>query len=564
MGLGVLGDFISSGSARRRQVASSGKEWAGGAWTWLWRPLCVAAFLVLLAGLVRVQVLQGNYFRGLSDGNRVRRVPIHAPRGIIYDRNGVALVANLPSYRLKTCPDVGQCDTSLISKAQAIAMQAEGLSPGQSLELDSTRSYPYGPAAAQLIGYVSQISADELAKRPGYSAGDVVGRGGLEEEYKSVLRGEDGEEIVEVDALGNKLRTLATVWPVPGKDVATTIDIRLQQVVYEQMKGRQGAVVVTDPTSGEILAIASSPSFDPNVFTDFSSDSSWRQERINEILTGKSQPLFDRAISGTYPPGSTFKVVTATAGLETGKIREDTLITDPGILVVGEYKFPNWLFLRGGGTQGILDVVAAIQKSNDIFFYRVGEWVGVDDLGQWALKFGLASRLGIDLPGEAPGSFPTKEWRARFAKSWYLGDTYHLAIGQGDLLVTPLQVNQWTSVIANGGKLCRPHVLSGSGDLCKSIGISEKTLDLVQRGMVAACSPGGTAWPLFDFKVPVACKTGTAEFGDPKNRTHAWLTGYAPAIEPEVAVTVLVESGGEGSDVAAPIVKKILEAWFSR
>lgn len=554
MGIGTLGDFVVSGQPRRKHRI--GGEGGTSLAPFLWRPICVSLFLILLAGLFRAQIFQGTYFRALADGNRVRKIVIHASRGTIYDRNGVALTVNLPSYRLKSCQDVGGCETQLISKEQAIGLQASGLKEGQSLELDSARNYPYGPVTAHLLGYVSQISAEELHFQTGYSSGDVIGRGGLEEEYEGLLRGKNGEEIIEVDAMGKKLRTLSTVPPVAGKDIATGIDISVQKTAYEALKDVRGAAVATNPQTGEVIALVSTPSFDPNVFTDWSLSPDYRANKISAVLSDASHPLFDRAISGTYPAGSTFKIVTATAGLETGKITESTQITDPGILIIGPYKFPNWLYLRGGGTQGTLNVVGAIAKSNDVFFYRVGEWVGVDDLVNWSKKFGLAAKLGIDLPSEAAGNLPKN------SPSWYLGDTYHLAIGQGDLLVTPLQVNRWTSVIGSGGKICQPFVYGKSN--CRDMGLSKKTIDLVKDGLVAACSPGGTAWPLFNFNPQVACKTGTAEFGDPKDRTHAWLTAYAPVDKPNIVVTVLVEAGGEGDTVAAPIVKKILEAWFNR
>lgn len=526
----------------------------------MWRPVCVASFLFLLAGLFRIQIFQGAYFRDLADNNRIAKIPIHAPRGIIYDRNGESLVSNLPSYRLKRCTLDHKCNVSLLSKPQAIEIQSKGLTEGQSLELDSTRNYPHGLATAHLLGYVSEVSSKDIETKNGYFPGDVIGRGGLEQEYEQILKGRDGEEIAEVDALGKKVRVLATVNPVPGKDVNTSIDIRLQKLAFEQIKQIRGAVMVSDPATGQIIVLASSPSFDPNVFTDLSLPDDYRRVKIEEILTDRMQSLFNRAISGTYPPGSTFKIVTATAGLESGKISQNTTIDDPGILIIGPYKFPNWKYLKDGGTQGILNVVSALKVSNDVFFYRTGEWTGFANLETWAKKFGLGNTLSVDLPGEATGNFP-KEVP-------YLGDLYHLAIGQGDLLVTPLQVNNWTSVIASGGKQCIPHVInqlpSNPVTQCKDLGISKKTLDLVKQGLVAACKPGGTAWPLFGMDV--ACKTGTAEYGDLNNRTHAWLTAFAPVDHlpagRQVAVTVLVEAGGEGSDVAAPIVKKILEKWF--
>ncbi|MCL4390081.1 MAG: penicillin-binding transpeptidase domain-containing protein [Patescibacteria group bacterium] len=498
----------------------------------------VAAFLVLWAGLFRLQIFQGNYFRALADGNRVRRIPIHAPRGIIYDRNGLPLTINLPAYRLS-----GQ----QISKSQAIAAMAHG----QIAETDSTRSYPLGPAAAHVVGYV------------GFAGDKIVGLSGLEQQYEDRLAGKDGQEIVEVDAMGNKLRTLATVPPTPGQDLTISLDAQLQKAAYGQIKDVTGAVVVTNPATGEVLALASAPSFDPNVFTDLTLPADYRQVKIKEIFTDPNQSLFDRAIAGTYPAGSTFKIITATAGLEMGKIDANFQITDPGILIIGPYKFPNWLYLRGGGTQGDLNVVSALQKSNDIFFYEVGGLVGAQGIIEWGKKFGLDAPLGVDLPGEAGGNLALKS-------DWFLGDTYHLAIGQGNLLVTPLQVNSWTATIANGGSVCQPHLLGQPN--CRNIGIQPRNLDLVRQGLLAACATGGTAWPLFNFTVhntpyQLACKTGTAEYGDPQDRTHAWLTGYGPADLPagrQVAVTVLVEGGGEGDTVAAPLVKNILTAWFSR
>jgi penicillin-binding protein 2 len=465
----------------------------------LLRIFLIGSFLLLLANLFRAQVFLGEYYRGLADNNRIKEVPIHAPRGIIFDRNDSALVANLPAFRL---------DNKTISKDQAIALETQG----KIAEVDSVRSYLYGQAFAHVLS-------------------------GVEQFYNQKIQGVDGKELVEVDALGNKLRTISILPPTAGQNLTLTLDKDLQREAFTQMQGKKGAVVMTNPKTGEILALVSSPSFDP--------------EKVSDYLEAPDQPLFDRAISGTYPSGSTFKIITATAGLETGKITESTTIDDPGVLVIGPYKFPNWKWLRDGGTQGTLNVVGALQKSNDIFFYRTGEWTGFDNLTLWAHKFGLGKKLGVDLPGESAGNWPQGVP--------YLGDLYHLAIGQGDLLVTPLQVNNWTSVIANGGKLCTPHV-SGPAD-CKDIGISQNTLRLVKNGLIAACTTGGTAWPLFGMDV--ACKTGTAEYGDSQNRTHAWLTAFAPVETPQIAVTVLVEGGGEGSDVAAPIVTKILEKYFS-
>jgi penicillin-binding protein 2 len=531
----------------------------------------VAIFLILFASLARLQIFQGEYFRSLANGNRIRENILHAPRGVVFDRHETPLLVNIPAFRLRNCNlEETDCQTSVISKDQAIELEARGLKPGQKLEVDAVRQYLFGPIMGHLLGYVNEVSKDELGGSKKYLLGDRIGRGGVEQFFQSDLRGRDGKQLVEIDATGKGEKVASTIDPIPGRNLTLSVDLNLQKTAYEAIKNVTGAVVASDPRTGEMLTIVSSPSFDPNLFTDLLLSSDERGAKISALFSGETQPLFDRVISGTYPPGSTFKLITSIAGLETGGITPSTTIDDPGILIIGPYKFPNWRFLRDGGKQGILDVVGAIQKSNDIFFYRTGEWTGLDNLTSWAEKFGLSKPLGIDLPGEVGGSVPDAAWRAANARKWYLGDTYHLAIGQGELLVTPLQVNFWTNVFANGGNLCQPTVVLGKGGNCRSLGINPKNLALVKKGMLAACSDGGTAYPLFNFKDPknlsqiikIACKTGTAEFGDAKDRTHAWLTAFAPADNPQIAVTALVEAGGEGSDVAAPIVKKVLEAWF--
>ncbi len=534
----------------------------------------LAAVLVLCGRLFWTQIVMGHYYRALSNDNRAKKVTLHAPRGIIFDRNGQALVNNLPAFRLVDCatePSGSPCKAQVISKDQAIDLEARGLARGQQLELDSSRFYVFAEATAHILGYVSEVTPKELQTPHGYKLGDRIGRAGVEEYYQDYLRGKDGVSVIEVDALGQEIRTLGTTEPIPGQNLTLNLDWNLQRVAALAMANKSGAVVVTNPANGEVLALFSSPSFNPNVFTDLLLSTAEQSARVTAIFTDQKRPLFDRGVGGTYPPGSTYKIVTATAGLESRSISEDFQVEDTGVLIIGPYKFPNWKYLKDGGTQGTLNVIGALQKSNDIYFYKAGELIGRDNLEIWTKKLGGNGRLGIDLPGESSGTFPSLSWQKEMSKSWYLGDTYHLAIGQGYLLTTPLQVNAWTSVIANGGKLCRPQVLKHFGPPgdknstvsdCLATGITDQTLGIVKRGMVAACSIGGTAYPLFNFKVPVACKTGTAEFGDPKNRTHAWLTAFAPADKPEVVITVLVEAGGEGSDVAAPIVKSILEAKF--
>lgn len=460
--------------------------------------LFTIGFLLLVFRLINLQVIHGQRNLELSEGNRVKIERVKAPRGIIYDRNGEALVYNA---QRNTPGEVDFAPTPGV--------------PGASL----TREYLYGEILAHLIGYVNV---------------DYQGVAGLEKEYDELLAGQDGGEIIETSADGSKLRELGKYEPVPGENLYLRIDLQLQKAAYEALGDKKGAVVVSQPQTGEILALVSRPSFNPN--------------NIKEILHDPDQPLFNRATNGVYPPGSIFKIVTAAAGLETGQITKDTLIEDTGEIRINQYRYGNWYFDRTGQTEGLVDVVKALKRSNDIFFYRLGEKTGPRQIVNWAKAFGLGQWIGY-LPD--PANEP-----------WFLGNTYHLAIGQGKVGITPLQANLMTNVIANGGKLCEPQFRSDSAGQCQEIGLSEKTIEVIKEGMKEACQEGGTSLRFLDLGFPVACKTGTAEFGSPTDLTHAWFTMFAPADNPEISITVLVEAGGEGSQVAAPIAKEILKKWL--
>ncbi|MBI4067489.1 hypothetical protein HY407_03825 [Candidatus Gottesmanbacteria bacterium] len=516
----------------------------------------IAVMGVLATRLSELTIIKGKYYRSLAEGNRIKEKKIVAPRGVIYDRNGEALVRNVPGT------------------------------------LGVQREYIYGNTFAHVLGYTGEVSADELrllnSRLPAslvYKGGDAIGKSGIEKYYEDKIRGIDGKELLEVDAKGEYIRNLGQVAPIPGGNIHLSLDLGLAKVASAAMEGKKGAIVASIPQSGEILVLYSSPSFDPNAFA--------RAADVHLVLQDKNMPLFNRAIGGIYPPGSTYKIITAVGGLETGAIKKYTKYEDVGVIVIGPYKFPNWYFLQYGKKEGMVDIVSAIKRSNDIYFYKAGEALGVDRLVSWSRRFGLGKSLGIDIEGEEEGVVPDGGWKKKTrGESWFLGDTYHLSIGQGDLLVTPLQVNSWTNVIAGDGKLCRPYLLSDLSNLCKTLNIKKETIELVREGMRQACSPGGTGWPLFGFKIAnsklkidnldfmetiesttsakpmveiaTACKTGTAEFGDPQNKTHAWFTIFAPVHNPQISITVLVESGGEGSSVAAPIAKKMLEEWFGR
>lgn len=552
-------------------------------------PLLIGLFsLVLLGRLFMIQIVAGQYYRSLSDTNRIRTTIVHAPRGVIFDRNGKPLVYNMPGYR-----EVVNGKTNLLSSTEGINKIASG---DKHLEIDSLRNYPLGEAAAHVVGYIGQISPEEL-KDPlfnNYQANDLVGKMGIEQSFESQLKGVDGKTLIEVDATGKPIRTLGQTDPIAGQNITLTLDSTLQKAVFEAMKDvKKGAAIVSTP-NGQVLALVSKPSFDPNLFTmgkDYQVPSGSEYQKVSQVLLdGDGQPLLDRAISGEYPPGSTFKLVTAAAGLETHTIDSSYTVDDEGILKIGNFSFANWYFTDYGKVEGTVDVVKAIKRSNDIFFYKLGSLLGVDKLSAEASKFGLGNTLGIQLAGESAGLVPTKTWKEKtIGEQWYTGDDYHYGIGQGYLLTTPLQVNAWTQVMANGGTLYIPQLLKDQASQVKASGLlSSQTENLIREGMIEACSTGGVAWPLFNFAVQnphlkidgqdyytvdatssantvgvrVACKTGTAQHGDATTLPHAWITAFAPAYHPEIVVTVLSESSGEGSNIAGPIVKEILTKYF--
>lgn len=482
-------------------------------------------FIWLLGKLMILQLAEFKYYQSLADENRISLTILPATRGIFYDRFNQVLVNNAPGGR----------------------------------------EYVNGESSSQVLGYVGEVSEEELAICREQNIcqrrlKDLVGKTGLEQEYDEKLRGIDGGLLIETDAEGNKLREIGRQEPVAGENITLTLDIGLQKEAYKLLQGRKGAVVVSEPKTGEILALVSSPGFKP--------------DKLAEYLTNKDLPLFNRAIGGEYPPGSVFKIITAIAALEEGKIDAKTLIEDTGEIKVGSYSYSNWYFTQYGRKEGQLNLIRALARSNDIFFYKLGEELGMIKLADWAKYFNGGVRTQIDLPGEANGLIPDPEWKKKFiGESWYLGDTYIAAIGQGNILMTPLQVNQMTEVVANDGWWCQPHLAKFIEANCKKLEIQEKNLNLVKEGMKQVMETGGTAWPFFDFKVKgqkmaVAGKTGTAEFGsDVKSeqaQTHAWFTGFAPADQPQIVVTVLLEAAGEGSYQAAPVAKDLLKYWLER
>ncbi len=415
--------------------------------------------LVLLVKLFFLQIVHGQYYRELSDSNRIRTHIIHAPRGIIFDRDNNPLVLNIPGFR-ETSGD----KTSIISREDALSKLAKG---NNNVEIDSLRQYPLDDATAHVLGYIGQITKEQLQSPEfaDYHLNDFVGKTGIEREYEHTLRGVDGKQLVEIDAMGKVIRTLGQTDPIPGQNITLTIDQKLQKVVYDATSDvPKGAVVVSTP-DGEILSMVSRPSFDPNLFTldkTYQVGTQSAYPNIAAILSDQDkQPLLDRIIGGVYPPGSTFKIVTAASGLQNNIIDDKYQIEDTGVLTVGTFSYANWYYTEYGRKEaGEVNVVRALARSNDIFFYKLAEKVGVPTLAYMAKKMGVGEALGIDLGGEVTGTLPTEEWKKDVIKEqWYLGDTYHYGIGQGYLLTTPLQVNAWTQIIANGGLLYVPHLL---------------------------------------------------------------------------------------------------------
>jgi len=493
--------------------------------------------LVLAAGFSRVFFLttvMGSHFRKLAEGNMIRVERIDPERGIISDRNGKPIAQNIEN------------------KGKTV------------------RFYPLGEVVANLVGYMGKQSDTDLekCKKDCISSEILIGKSGLEKELQTKLMGVSGEVTIEETAQGNMRTELTRIEPIPGENIKTNIDTEIQKNAFTALKetlkngGRSGSVVVSK-MNGEVLSLVSYPSYDPNLFvaggkrSDFGGDF---KDVADLIKDNEKKPLFDRSISGDFAPGSVYKIIPALAALEEGKINESTLIQDSGEIVIGEYRFGNWLLDKYGRTEGQINVTTAIARSNDIFFYKLGEALGADSLISWTKKMGLGSTTGIDLPGESDGFVATPYWREKtLGEKWFLGNTYHMSIGQGDLMATPLQINRMTANVVSGKK-CLPKIV-GKGS-CEKLNVSEKNIYIVLQGMKEVCQEGGTGYPLFPYAGKLYCKTGTAQKGGKDTLPNAWMTVVIPKGENKddwIVVTVLVEEGGEGSAVAAPIAKELVE-----
>ena len=568
--------------------------------------ISVLVIAVLIGRAAYLQIYQGEYYAGLADGNRIRIVPSMAPRGTFYDRNGELLVTNRPGFSVSLLPLTAPISDDVIARLSdllkvptdeiktkiaghsgfnpiriktdvtpdivSIIEEQKSQYPGVVIEVTPIRDYILKQEGAHTFGYVSEINDTELEKMKdeGYKSGDIIGKFGIEKIYDKDLRGENGGQQVEVDVSGKPVQILGRKEPVPGDDLELTIDIKLQQAAEKavdeqltQIGAHAAAAVVMNPQTGEILAMVSRPAFDPNLFAHGISSKDW-----NQLNNNPYHPMDNKTITGEYPPGSTFKIVTGTAALTEGVVTPDEQIFDSG---------HHWIIPKGnadGEALGWLNFRSALAHSDNVYFYEMGNRLGIDRLEKYARMFGLGAKTGIDLPYEASGLVANRRYKEKNFDDgeWYLSETFDAAIGQGFNLVTPLQAAMVMGEIAADGKRYKPHVVNriiapdGSvvkdfqPELLSQLDVPEEDIKLVQDGLHDVTKYGTAASSFRGFTVDIAGKTGTAE--NSQGRDHGWFVAYGPFDNPNVVVAVIVENGGYGSQSAVPIGRKILEAAF--
>lgn len=577
--------------------------------------IIIALIIALLVSrLAYLQIFHGRENAVMADNNRIRLLPITAPRGAFYDRNGTLLVTSRPGFTVSLVPIDGPIRDDVLERLAVIlnmkldvmkskiALQDNPLEPvrikndvgpeiitriqerrdelpGVIIEVQAVRNYLDNELAAHLFGYVGEISDTELAKKKsqGYKTGDLLGKAGLERVYDKEVRGVDGGSQIEVDVSGKPVKMLGKKEAVLGNSLVLTIDATIQKAAEKAMDDRlqylqdrlgnpnakAAAAVVMNPQTGEILAFVSRPTFNPNLFNGGISAKDWKVINDNPF-----NPMQNRTISAEYSPGSAFKIVTGAAALELGKITPEEKILDTG---------KHWIIPKGnahGAALGWINFHTALAKSDNVFFYELGNRIGIDNLEKFARSFGLGSPTGINLLGEDSGLVANRKYKQEvYEEEWYLSETFDAAIGQGFQLVTPIQMASLISQIANGGKRYRPYVVSRivspngetvqdfQPDLLGTIPLSDKTLTAIRTALRDVSTDAGTAGYIFNgFPVPIASKTSTVE--NPHGDDHGWFVAYGPYDNPTIAVAVIVEQGGYGSDSAAPIARKIMEAAF--
>lgn len=577
--------------------------------------LLVVCFSIFFWRIFYLQVIKKEYFQGQAEKNTIRQEEILAPRGLIYDRNGNLLVENIPSFDLTVVPidlprnSQGKITEDFLRKLSEILDEPfENLEekfkdlnlfstqekiikekidrekilrlkieisdlPGIKIRQTSRRNYLYGPILAHLLGYTAKPTKEDLEINKEISPIQWIGKEGIEKRYENFLKGKNGKRDIEIDALARERKIIKTIDPQQGKDIFLTIDLGLQKKVfeifenYQKRKGKKikGAAVGLNPQNGEVLFLLSFPSFDNNLFSQ-----GIEKESFSEIKNDPQKPLFNRVIAGLYPSGSIIKPLVGLAALEEKIISSQTLIFDPGQIRIKEWIFPCW---KKEG-HGQINLIKAIAQSCDVFFYIIGggfeeiKGLGIERLASYLKKFGLGEKTGIDLLGEKEGLVPDKEWKEKAKKEkWYVGDTYHLAIGQGDLLISPLQAASFASFLANQEGIYQPHLVKKIDQeeiksKFKKIEINKKNIEIVRKGMKEMTK---TSWLELTFReIPIetAGKTGTAQFGK-EDKTHAWFICFAPYENPEIALAVLIEEQGEGYKEAMPLAKEILKEYFS-
>jgi penicillin-binding protein 2 len=587
--------------------------------------LVLVIFIVLGIRFYALQVTRHQDFSQRAENNRIREIPILAPRGAIYDRSGKLLVDNTPAFNITLSPEyVANLDETIqvlvdnlsVDRNQLIAdlndpkrpkslpilvkqnasdadrawvAAHEFEHPEISLEIQPQRLYRHGMLAAHVLGYIGEISPRQLEKQnyidAGYKSGDIIGQGGIEAIYDRLLRGKNGMKRIIVDSRGRPIQELEEIPPVKGMDIITTLDIDLQRVAEQEFDktGETGVAIAMDPRNGEILAMVSRPAFDPNIFAANVISRGENRAEIRAIMNDPKKPLYNNAIQGRYPTGSTWKLLMATAALEEGVItpKDSRLVCGGGISMGNR-------FVRCMGNHGAPDIHAAIVRSCDGYYYRLGLKMGVDMIHDWVLKFGAGPLTGIDLPNEKRGVIPDREWKRRVNPrnpEWKDFDTVLASIGQGSVAITPLQLLRATSGIMTGGEYFTPHIFKESRDPVSQnvsyfedkqesvLKLSQETVDILTYGAWGVVNEGGTASGQFPRELNVGGKTGTAQViakekvRTKEHRDHAWFVAFAPlhtGEKPEIAVVVLTENGGFGGRASAPKSKMIIGEYYTK
>jgi penicillin-binding protein 2 len=569
--------------------------------------LSVVFVVLLLVGFWKLQVVQSGHFVDLAERNRVRSIPIIAPRGAMLDRDGRILVDSYPSISILLLrDDLKALEKSLPQIEEGLGISREELRqmveaaknepkfqpiiikpvasdadkafveshrvdlPVLELMLVQRRRYPHGEMLANTVGYVGEVSQQDMDRSEGhYRPGDIVGKAGLERQYNDVLEGTDGMRRVVVNSVGKAVRTLDNLEAIPGKPVQLTIDYDLQAVAEADMLNKEGSVVALDPRTGDVLAVVSRPTFDPNDFAVRIANEEW--QRLN---SDPATPLLNRAIQAQLAPGSVFKIVMATAMLETKAVPETMHAYCPGYATFYGRTFKCHVFGKGG--HGDVDFHKAIVQSCDVYFYNVGKQLGIDRISFYANALGLGHRTGIDLPSEETGLVPSEEWAQRvYHRKWYAGETISVSVGQGAVTTTPIQLARMIASVASGGLLVQPHLLKNFPNPRQDhFNISEDTVEKVTQGMFGVVNEGGTAAGAKLQNIEFCGKSGSAQVigYDVRNRMgkqrefkdNAWFVGYAPRRNPEIVVAVLVQGGEHGGAVAGPIARDVVKAYYDK